>query len=164
MELEDELRMQGLQANDMRRQVDQCKQDNLRLYEEVKYLRSYKSTNTILGSDTAVVGMPSKFSSQQQQQGRVDMDTGVAAKYKGMYEESLNPFNAFHRRETTRRIRSMNLLDRLMYIVANFVVGDRRARIGLVVYIGMLHLLVMVTLYRSTVQADDSMHDATNAI
>ncbi|KAJ1890699.1 hypothetical protein LPJ81_005890, partial [Coemansia sp. IMI 209127] len=149
MELEDELRQQGLQVNDMRRQVDQGKQDNLRLYEEVKYLRSYKSTNTILGSDTAVVGMPSKFSSQQQQD-RVDMDTGVAAKYKGMYEESLNPFNAFHRRETTRRIRSMNLLDRLMYIVANFVVGDRRARIGLVVYIGMLHLLVMVTLYRST--------------
>ncbi|KAJ1798314.1 hypothetical protein LPJ59_002577 [Coemansia sp. RSA 2399] len=163
MELEDELRQQGLQVNDMRRQVDQGKQDNLRLYEEVKYLRSYKSTNTILGSDTAVVGMPSKFSSQQQQD-RVDMDTGVAAKYKGMYEESLNPFNAFHRRETTRRIRSMNLLDRLMYIVANFVVGDRRARIGLVVYIGMLHLLVMVTLYRSTVQADDSMHDAANAI
>ncbi|KAJ2540376.1 hypothetical protein EV175_006241, partial [Coemansia sp. RSA 1933] len=137
MELEDELRVQGSQVTDMRRQVDQVKQDNLRLYEEVKYLRSYKSTNTILGSDTAVVGMPStsKFS-QNQHQHRVDMDTGVTAKYKGMYEESLNPFNAFHRREATRRIRSMNILDRLIYIVANFVVGNRRARIGLIAYIG----------------------------
>ncbi|KAJ1663070.1 hypothetical protein IW140_005891 [Coemansia sp. RSA 1813] len=161
MELEDELRMQGSQVSDMRRQVDQVKQDNLRLYEEVKYLRSYKST-TILGNDTAVVGMPSKFSKTQQH--RVDMDTDVAAKYKGMYEESLNPFNAFHRRESTRRIRSMNILDRLIYIVANFVVGDRRARIGLIAYIGLLHLLVMVTLYRSTVQTDDSLHEATTAI
>ncbi|KAJ2760654.1 hypothetical protein H4S06_001617, partial [Coemansia sp. BCRC 34490] len=41
MELEDELREHGSQVTDMRRQVEQVKQDNLRLYEEVKYLRSY---------------------------------------------------------------------------------------------------------------------------
>ncbi|KAJ2525271.1 hypothetical protein GGI11_000176 [Coemansia sp. RSA 2049] len=164
MELEDELREHGAQVTDMRRQVEQVKQDNLRLYEEVKYLRSYKSTATILGSDTAVVGMPSKFShnQQQQQQHRVDMDTGVAAKYKGMYEESLNPFNAFHRRETSRRIRSMNILDRLIYIVANFVVGNHRARVALIAYIGLLHLLVMVTLYHSMLRADDTLHAAAN--
>ncbi|KAJ2659515.1 hypothetical protein IWW48_003461 [Coemansia sp. RSA 1200] len=164
MELEDELREHGSQVTDMRRQVEQVKQDNLRLYEEVKYLRSYKSTATILGSDTAVVGMPSKFShsQQQQHQHRVDMDTGVAAKYKGMYEESLNPFNAFHRRETSRRIRSMNILDRLIYIVANFVVGNHRARVALIAYIGLLHLLVMVTLYHSMLRADDTLHETAN--
>ncbi|KAI8319684.1 hypothetical protein GQ54DRAFT_249495, partial [Martensiomyces pterosporus] len=158
IELEDELRVQASSVSDLRRQVDQVKQDNLRLYEEIKYLRSYASSSgsTVLGTDTAVISMPSKFSSRN---GRVDMDMGVGAKYKGMYEESLNPFNVFHRSETSRRVRSMGLVDRLIYMFSNFVMGNRKARLALLVYVGLLHLLVLVTLYRSVLLADATPHE-----
>ncbi|KAJ2349434.1 hypothetical protein GGH92_002534 [Coemansia sp. RSA 2673] len=150
IELDDELRAQGASSSELRRQVEQVKQDNLRLYEEIKYLRSY--TSTMSSNDSTAIAIPSG--------GRqVDMDTGVGAKYKGMYEESLNPFNAFHRRETSRRVRSMSILDRLIYMFSNFVMGNRRARMVMLLYVGLLHLLVVATLYRSMLQADDSSHE-----
>ncbi|KAJ2591565.1 hypothetical protein IWW49_001475 [Coemansia sp. RSA 1797] len=83
------------------------------------------------------------------------MDTSVDAKYKTMYEESLNPFHVFHRRETTRRVRSMGVLDRLIYMFSSAVVGSRRARMIMLLYVALLHLLVMITLYRTMLQADE---------
>ncbi|KAJ1930863.1 hypothetical protein FBU59_006907, partial [Linderina macrospora] len=163
IELDDELRAQATSLGDLQRQVEQVKQDNLRLYEEIKYLRSYTSSQAsssrnvpFINSDTAVISMPSKYSSRSAQ---VDMDTGVGAKYKGMYEESLNPFNVFQRRENSRRVRSMGVLDRLVYMVSNLVMGSRRARMTLFAYITLLHLLVMITLYRSMLLADSTAHE-----
>ncbi|KAJ2025107.1 hypothetical protein IWW57_003495, partial [Coemansia sp. S610] len=139
IELDDELRALGASSSELRRQVEQVKQDNVKLYEEIKYLRSYTATTAI--------SVPS---------GNVDVDTGVGAKYRGMYEESLNPFNAFHRRETSRRVRSMGILDRLIYMFSSFVMGNRRARMVMLLYVGLLHLLVVATLYRTMLQADDT--------
>ncbi|KAJ1949563.1 hypothetical protein EC988_004724, partial [Linderina pennispora] len=163
IELDEELRAQATSVGDLQRQVEQVKQDNLRLYEEIKYLRSYTSSQAssshtvpFNNSDTAVISVPSKYSSRSVQ---IDMDTGVGAKYKGMYEESLNPFNAFQRRENSRRVRSMGVLDRLVYMVSNLIMGSWRARMALFAYITMLHLLVMITLYRSMLLVDSTAHE-----
>ncbi|KAI9502049.1 CASP C terminal-domain-containing protein [Coemansia spiralis] len=129
IELEDELRVHAATVDELRRRAEQSRQDNLRLFEEVKYLRSRVGDS-----------VQSKFSSH-------------SADVRHMYEASLNPFNEFHRRETSRRVRSMGIFDRLVYIVGNFVVSHRRARMLVILYITMLHLLVMVTLYYR-VQAD----------
>ncbi|KAJ2847072.1 hypothetical protein IWW36_004036, partial [Coemansia brasiliensis] len=163
IELEDELRIQAASVSELNRQVEQVKQDNVRLYEEIKYLRSYTSSASHLNTDqqapigsTSVAAASSKFSSGNNH--RIDMDTDVGAKYKGMYEESLNPFNAFHRREASRRVRSMGILDRLIYMVSSFVVSNRRARMAMLLYAALLHLLVLVILYRSMLQADTDIH------
>ncbi|KAJ1857692.1 hypothetical protein GGH12_003512 [Coemansia sp. RSA 1822] len=149
IELEDELRVQAAAATEHGRQAEQTKQDNVRLYEEVKYLRSY-ATRT--GESSRPAPTPSKFSTAAH---HIDMDTSVDAKYKTMYEESLNPFHVFHRRETTRRVRSMGVLDRLIYMFSSAVVGSRRARMVMLLYVALLHLLVMITLYRTMLQADE---------
>ncbi|KAJ2160240.1 hypothetical protein GGF46_002401 [Coemansia sp. RSA 552] len=150
IELEDEMRAHSATLSGLRQKMDQSEQDNLRLYEEIKYLRNYTRTDGGGSSSDAIVNIPSKFSA------RVDVDTTVAAKYKGMYEESLNPFNAFHRRESSRRVRSMGLVDRLIYMLSNFVIGNRRARMLMLLYLVLLHLLVLGTLYRSLLAADGS--------
>ncbi|KAJ2387316.1 hypothetical protein GGI05_004122, partial [Coemansia sp. RSA 2603] len=150
VELADELREQTQAAAELRRQAEQTRQDNVRLYEEIKYLRSYH------GSAAAASTIPpvtSKFSSSGSA-AHIDVD-GVAAKYRGMYEESLNPFNAFHRRETSRRVRSMGIFDRLVYMVSSFVVSNRRARLAMLAYAALLHVLVFVALFRSVSLADD---------
>ncbi|KAJ2338427.1 hypothetical protein GGF43_006882, partial [Coemansia sp. RSA 2618] len=151
IELEDELRVQAASATENSRQVEQVKQDNVRLYEEIKYLRSY-AARPGESSRGAIAAQPSKFSTAGH---RIDMDTGVDAKYKHMYEESMNPFQEFHRREATRRVRSMGVLDRLIYMFSSVVVGSRRARMVLMFYVALLHFLVLVTLYRSMLQADE---------
>ncbi|KAJ2631460.1 hypothetical protein H4R22_001966 [Coemansia sp. RSA 1290] len=163
IELEDELRIQAASVSELNRQVEQVKQDNVRLYEEIKYLRSYTSSTSHLNAgqqvaigSTSTTAASSKFSSSSSH--RIDMDTGVSAKYKGLYEESLNPFNAFHRRETSRRVRSMGILDRLIYMVSSFVVSNRRARMAMLLYAALLHMLVLVILYRSMLQADTDVH------
>ncbi|KAJ2435241.1 hypothetical protein GGF42_009086, partial [Coemansia sp. RSA 2424] len=146
IELDDELRAQGASVGELRRQVDQMKQDNLRFYEEIKYLRSYTSTMAAASlssssqqqpdGDSAIVSVMPTIGGRSNGRRQIDMDTGVGAKYKGMYEESLNPFNAFHRRETSRRVRSMGILDRLIYMFSNFVMGNRRARMAMLFYVG----------------------------
>ncbi|KAJ2744504.1 hypothetical protein GGI20_002905 [Coemansia sp. BCRC 34301] len=148
-ELDDELRVQAASVGELRRQVEQMRQDNLRLYEEIKYLRSYTSTMSNTGHDS--VSIPTPRNTQ--------IDVGVGAKYRGMYEESLNPFSAFTRRETSRRVRSMGILDRLIYMFSNFVMGNRHARMVMLLYIALLHLLVVATLYRSMLQADNDSHE-----
>ncbi|KAJ2786656.1 hypothetical protein GGI15_001330 [Coemansia interrupta] len=168
VELEDELREQTQAAAEMRRQAEQTKQDNVRLYEEIKYLRSYHGAASSAAA-TVLPPVTSKFSSSSSSGGssqgnpgghgapaslQIDVD-GVAAKYRGMYEESLNPFNAFHRRETTRRVRSMGIVDRLVYMVSSFVVSNRRARMAMLAYAALLHVLVFVALFRSVSLADD---------
>ncbi|KAJ2302294.1 hypothetical protein IWW55_003483 [Coemansia sp. RSA 2706] len=145
IELEDELREHAAAAAQAARRTEQLTQDNLRLYEETKYLRSYTASASAPASQP-----PSKFSSSTH---AVDMDA-VGAKYKRMYEESLNPFNAFHRRETSRRVRAMGIFDRLVYMVSSVVAGSRRARIAVLAYVALLHLMVLLTLYRSML--DDS--------
>ncbi|KAJ1882504.1 hypothetical protein H4R99_001422 [Coemansia sp. RSA 1722] len=159
LELEDTLREHTSLTTELKHQVDQVKQDNLRLYEEIKYLRSsYSSNNNQLPPVT------SKFSSSAgNSRVQIDMDTGVAAKYKGLYEESLNPFNVFHRRETSRRVRSMGILDRLIYMFSNFVMGNRKARVAMLGYLALLHLLVFVTLYRSVLLSDQDTHEPVAA-
>ncbi|KAJ2713913.1 hypothetical protein H4R19_002009 [Coemansia spiralis] len=149
MELEDEMREHAATVAELQRQAAQSTQDNLRLYEEIKYLRSYAAGGPSQRDAVAVTVPASKFSRG------VDMDS-VDAKYKNVYEESLNPFNAFHRRETTRRVRSMALFDRLVYMFSSFVAGNRRARMAMLVYAALLHLLVVGALYRAVLVADDS--------
>ncbi|KAJ1735877.1 hypothetical protein LPJ61_000321 [Coemansia biformis] len=149
MELEDELREHSAAVAELQRQAAQSKQDNLRLYEEIKYLRSYAAAGPSQRDATVVPIPQSKFSRG------VDMDA-VDAKYKNVYEESLNPFNAFHRREASRRVRSMALFDRLVYMVSSFVAANRRARMGMLIYAALLHLLVVVAVYRSVLAVDDS--------
>ncbi|KAJ2003920.1 hypothetical protein GGI02_002909 [Coemansia sp. RSA 2322] len=143
--LDDELRAQGAAAGELRAQAEQLRQDNLRLYEEIKYLRSYAGSARRDAAAVTIPGPPAP---------------DVSAKYSGMYEEALNPFNAFHRRESSRRVRSMGVLDRLIYMFSNFVLANRRARMAMLAYVCLLHLLVMATLYRSLL-LDESSHERT---
>ncbi|PIA13546.1 hypothetical protein COEREDRAFT_83410 [Coemansia reversa NRRL 1564] len=156
IELEDELREQGTQISEHQRQLNQVNHDNLRLYEEIKYLRSYTSTiaSTSRNLPTTVISLPNKFSSNADT--RIDMDT---IKYKNMYEDSLNPFNTFHKNETTRKVKSMGLIDRLVYMISSFIAANRRARIIVLFYIALLHLLVLGTLYRNILPNDEAAYE-----
>eukprot|EP01122_Echinamoeba_exundans_P004821 TRINITY_DN15047_c0_g1_i1.p1 TRINITY_DN15047_c0_g1~~TRINITY_DN15047_c0_g1_i1.p1 ORF type:complete len:689 (+),score=154.33 TRINITY_DN15047_c0_g1_i1:91-2067(+) len=110
--------------------------DNLKLYQRIKYLQSY--------------GELSK--------GRVDLETGVSSsssssevvedKYKQIYETSVDPFAAFSRSERSKRMQGLNPAERLILDTSSFFLANRTTRMILFGYMLVLHLLVFLTTWR----------------
>lgn len=85
-ELEEELRRQFEAISDLRTEIKGLQADNLKLYEKVRYMQSYRDstpgTSTPAGTASMLNGA---MRSREDEIGR----------YKDKYDESLNPFEAF---------------------------------------------------------------------
>ena len=72
------------------------------------------------------------------------------ARYRSLYEERLNPFAAFHRKERMQRINELHAAERLVLNFSSFFLANRHARLFLFGYILCLHLLVSCSTYLIT--------------
>jgi len=144
-ELEEELRKQFDTISDLRREVKALQADNLKLYEKVRYIGSYRED-----ASSGVAG-PSTSG------GRAGLDgVGVGrddiGRYKDKYDESLNPFESFKSRvgpalvvapivfsdltlqclfllqEAQRAIQALNPIERAVFALCRSIIGNRRAR------------------------------------
>ncbi|KAG9127497.1 hypothetical protein FRC07_013035 [Ceratobasidium sp. 392] len=77
-ELEEELRKQFDSISELRGEVKSLQSDNMKLYEKVRYMQSYRDEGS------------ASWSSLTAPQASNDL-----GKYRTMYEDSLNPFQAF---------------------------------------------------------------------
>lgn len=80
-----ELRRQFETLSELRNEIKSLQADNLKLYEKVRYLQSYRGDAG--AKDAAQRGFQTTV--------RVDEELG---QYKNKYEESMNPFEAFRGR------------------------------------------------------------------
>ncbi|KAJ3567586.1 hypothetical protein NP233_g6271 [Leucocoprinus birnbaumii] len=85
-ELEEELRKQYQIISELRAEIKSLQADNLKLYEKVRYMQSYREE---AGSRAPV----SQLDPLPAPAGRDDMST-----YRARYEEAMNPFEAFRGR------------------------------------------------------------------
>jgi hypothetical protein len=108
--------------------------DNLRLYEKVKYLKSTPAG----GGD--LEGGGSGSIAEEATEGR----------YSKMYEEKMNPFAAFTKRERARKYASLSPAEKLLLNVSSFILTNRHARMFVCGYVVCLHLLVTLTTYSVT--------------
>ena len=90
-ELEDELRKQFEIVTDLRTEIKSLQADNLKLYEKVRYINSYRDGAPPGSSGMALSGAGGS-NGLQGVMGRRDEEMG---RYKDKYEESMNPFEAF---------------------------------------------------------------------
>lgn len=92
-ELEEELRKQFETISDLRAEIKSLQADNLKLYEKVRYMGSYRTDGGGGGGGGGGSSMAGPSS------GSAGMLNGVmrdeVGKYKDKYDESLNPFEAF---------------------------------------------------------------------
>jgi len=96
-ELEEELRKQFEIMSDLRSEIKTLQVDNLKLYEKVRYMQSYRNETASGPSSSAPVNAPPTSFTRHDEMG----------KYRSMYEERMNPFEAFRGRvSSTRRYRS----------------------------------------------------------
>ncbi|GAA6023391.1 hypothetical protein JCM10207_002531 [Rhodosporidiobolus poonsookiae] len=134
-ELEEELRRQFSTISELRGEVKTLQTDNLKMYEKVRYLQSYRDEGGMAARQA--VGFSNVV--------RGDEELGT---YKNKYEESMNPFEAFRGRERGRAHQRLNPLEKLLLSLSNVVLSNRLTRNLFVVYAFGLHFFVLSTLYK----------------
>ncbi|KAG0144756.1 hypothetical protein CROQUDRAFT_659572 [Cronartium quercuum f. sp. fusiforme G11] len=150
-ELEEELRKQFEIITSTCNEVKSLQSDNLKLYEKVRYLQSY-CDDSISGSlNTGSSGSRLNQSSLPSAVSRKDEEL---SKYRGIYEEHMNPFEKFRGRERMGALQALNPLDKLVLHAANFVLGNRLARNFFLVYAIILHILVFASFSETALTSD----------
>ncbi|KAJ3748940.1 CASP C terminal-domain-containing protein [Lentinula detonsa] len=135
-ELEEELRKQFHAISELRAEMKNLQSDNLKLYEKVRYMQSYREESGGRAVTSQLDPLPAPA-------GGAD-DMGL---YRARYEANINPFEAFRGREATRAIQNLNPIERGVLILTQTILGNRRARTFFIFYALTLHLLVMYTIY-----------------
>jgi len=133
-ELEEELRKQFDVVSELRTEIKGLQADNLKLYEKVRYMQSYRDEAG--GAGPSVAARP-----------LIVPQNDEMSRYRNVYEESMNPFEAFRGREAARAVKALNPLERGVLSLTQAILSNRRARVAFVFYAASLHLLVMFTTY-----------------
>ncbi|KAH8554201.1 CASP C terminal-domain-containing protein [Umbelopsis sp. PMI_123] len=162
-QLEEELKKQESNMEDLRGEVEMLKQDNLKLYEKLKFVHVWKEER-VHGKqgNSAVVNMNSDSAGSPYRRGGEGTSNGKyddpSDKYGKLYEENMNPFTQFHRREENRRYQSLNPAEKVTLSLTRLFVSNKWSRYFFIIYSLLLHLLVMVTLYQLSLW-EECRHD-----
>jgi len=111
------------------------KNDNIKLYEKIKYLQSYGSISQGRGIAVADVEANKK-------------DDELDSKYSKLYEDSVNPFLIFNRKEKYRRYKELNPAEKVILNSGRFFLSTKTSRIFLFFYSIILHVLVFALVYK----------------
>ncbi|WVZ60239.1 hypothetical protein U9M48_010289 [Paspalum notatum var. saurae] len=155
-ETEEELRRLKEKYEMLTVELEKTKADNVQLYGKIRYVQDYSH-------DKIVSRGPKKYAE--------DIESGssdVEAKYKKMYEDDINPFAAFSKKEKDQRYKELGLRDKITLSSGRFLLGNKYARTFIFFYSIGLHMLVFTLLYRmsalsylnTTPQHDEIILDA----
>ncbi|XP_050734490.1 protein CASP-like isoform X3 [Eriocheir sinensis] len=122
-ELEGELTGKSQQVILLQNELDALRADNLKLYEKIKFLQSY--------------------------QGRQPKeDTAAESRYSSQYEEALDPFSSFSRKEKLRRYSALSPFEKVTLSMGRFILGNKTARTVAFLYTTLVHSLIFLVLYK----------------
>ncbi|KAL9537780.1 hypothetical protein MBANPS3_011471 [Mucor bainieri] len=167
-ELEERVRSLETSLQDARAEVQKLKTDNLNLYERLKFVHVWKegqqqdkgmtNRSVAVTMDEPSTSMRSfRRSSIHKQQPDDPSD-----KYGKLYEESMNPFTQFHKKEENRRYNALNPAEKLTLNLTRLLFSHKWSRYFFIIYSLLLHLLVVVTLYQLSLWECRHDHEAIN--
>ncbi|XP_066455747.1 protein CASP isoform X4 [Eleutherodactylus coqui] len=122
-ELEAENRMMHHTMRALQSELDNLRADNIKLYEKIKFLQSYAGKG-----------------------GKSD-DTEL--RYSSQYEERLDPFSSFSRKERQRKYLSLSPWDKATLGMGRLILSNKMARTIAFFYTLLLHCLVFLVLYKT---------------
>ncbi|XP_030632358.1 cut-like homeobox 1b isoform X5 [Chanos chanos] len=122
-ELEAESRQMQQTMQALQTELDSLRADNIKLYEKIKFLQSYPTKAG--GTDDTVM------------------------RYSSQYEERLDPFASFSKRERQRRYLSLSPWDKATLSFGRVILSNKTARTIAFFYTLFLHLLVFLVLYKT---------------
>lgn len=106
------------------------RKENLKLYEKTKYLQFYNQN---------ALSSTNKPSSSQDYE-------PIQNKYEQLYEQELDPFKRFHRKEREERLNNMTAAEKVIYRCSSLMLSHKLGRMFLFFYLLALHTLVFFTL------------------
>ncbi|XP_069471090.1 protein CASP isoform X4 [Ambystoma mexicanum] len=122
-ELEAESRMTQHTMQALQTELDNLRADNIKLYEKIKFLQSY----------------PGKGGSSD--------DTEL--RYSSQYEERLDPFTSFSRKERQRKYQNLSPWDKVTLGMGRLILSSKTARTVTFFYTVFLHCLIFLVLYKT---------------
>ncbi|CAL8362050.1 unnamed protein product [Merluccius merluccius] len=121
LEAESHSVQQTMQA--LQGELDSLRADNIKLYEKIKFLQSYP--------------------------GRAGSSDDTVMRYSSQYEERLDPFASFSKRERQRRYQSLSPWDKATLSLGRGILSNKMARTIAFFYTLFLHCLVFLVLYKT---------------
>lgn len=148
-ETEEELRMARDRCQALTADLERSKADNVKLYERMRFVQDYSQDR------------PSKARSGKKR--GEDLESGingdVESKYKKMYEDDINPFTAFSKKEKERRYKELGIRDKITLTSGRFLLGNKYARTFIFFYSIGLHMLVFASMYRFSSLSHSAIRD-----
>lgn len=136
-ETEEEIRQLKEKIGALTVELERTKADNVKLYGKIRYVQDYSLEKVVSrGSKKQAEDLESGFSSD------------VESKYKKIYEDDINPFAAFSKKERDQRYKELGFRDRITLSSGRFLLGNKYARTFAFFYTIGLHILVFTCLYR----------------
>ncbi|XP_062029469.1 protein CASP [Rosa rugosa] len=136
-ETEEEIRQLKEKIGALIVELERTKADNVKLYGKIRYVQDYSLEKVVSrGSKKQAEDLESGFSSD------------VESKYKKIYEDDINPFAAFSKKERDQRYKELGFRDRITLSSGRFLLGNKYARTFAFFYTIGLHILVFTCLYR----------------
>ncbi|GLT71379.1 hypothetical protein SLA2020_434050 [Shorea laevis] len=136
-ETEEEIRRLKEKIGVLTVELEKTKADNVKLYGKIRYVQDYNHEKVVSrGSKRQPEDLESGFSSD------------VESKYKKIYEDDINPFAAFSKKERDQRYKELGFRDRITLSSGRFLLGNKYARTFAFFYTIGLHILVFTCLYR----------------
>ncbi|XP_012558944.1 protein CASP-like isoform X1 [Hydra vulgaris] len=126
LELESQSRHQQYQISMLQNEVDSVRQDNVKLYEKIKFLQSYPNKNNL----------------------SMKIDDDSTQRYSNSYEERIDPFNDFSRKEKLQRYSNLSTPEKITLNMTRFILSNKVARTLVFFYTIILHCLVFLVLYK----------------
>uniref|UniRef100_A0A8C4MBN6 Protein CASP n=1 Tax=Equus asinus TaxID=9793 RepID=A0A8C4MBN6_EQUAS len=120
LEAENRLAQHTIQA--LQNELDSLRADNIKLFEKIKFLQSYP--------------------------GRGGSSDDTELRYSSQYEERLDPFSSFSKRERQRKYLSLSPWDKATLSMGRLVLSNKMARTIGFFYTLFLHCLVFLVLYK----------------
>nr|XP_008519498.1 PREDICTED: protein CASP isoform X8 [Equus przewalskii] len=120
LEAENRLAQHTIQA--LQSELDSLRADNIKLFEKIKFLQSYP--------------------------GRGGSSDDTELRYSSQYEERLDPFSSFSKRERQRKYLSLSPWDKATLSMGRLVLSNKMARTIGFFYTLFLHCLVFLVLYK----------------
>lgn len=142
LELEEDTKKLMERIEKLNCDLDSLKSDNVQLYEKIRFLQSYRQSNGSVGSNLggSVVVEPGHGINDD------DENASFLGKYRSLYEDMVNPYTIFNRRERYKRMSEMSAPERITLRASQRALSTRTSRLIVFFYILALHVLVALVL------------------
>ncbi|KAE9463950.1 hypothetical protein C3L33_04195, partial [Rhododendron williamsianum] len=118
-ETEEEIRHLKEKIGLLTGELERTKADNVKLYGKIRYVQDYNQEKVVSrGSKKYAEDVESGFSSD------------VESKYKKIYEDDINPFAAFSKKERDQRYKELGLRDKITLSSGRFVLGNKMSALS----------------------------------